>query len=140
MKTEVREARLEDCKSLAERMDEEGRELIRKYWEVEPLSGLIASFRNSVLCRTILIDGQAAGMFGCTNNGQVWLTTAPEIEKAKLRFIRQANDYLAEMKDKCGGKMYALAHMDNTLLLKWLEWAGFEIVGSQGDFKICVCR
>lgn len=140
MDTEVREARLEDCRFLAERLDDEGRSFIRRYWDVEPMSGLVASFEKSVLCWSILIDGQAAGMFGCTDEGLVWLTTAPEIGKAKLRFIRQSGPYIQKMLEKCGGHMYALAHKDNVLLIRWLEWAGFEIVGRQGDFRICVYR
>lgn len=145
MTTEVREARLEDCKFLVERMDDAGRNFIRKHWDVEPLSGLIASFETSALCWSVLVDGQVAGMFGCTrpdgeSGGQAWLTTAPDIDRARLRFIRQSGPYIQKMLDECGGSLFALAHRDNARLLAWLKWSGFEPVARQGEFEICVCR
>lgn len=140
MKTEVIEAKEEHCGLLAAAMDDAGRDFIRRYWDVEPKSGLIGAFRDSALCWSILVDGEIVGMFGCTNEGQAWMTTAPGIERAKLRFIRQSGPYIQKMLDECGGSLYALAHHGNILLLKWLEWAGFEIVGRQGDFELCVCH
>jgi len=138
MKTEVIPARSEHCPMLAANMDEDGREFIRKYYEVEAEQGLSDALAASTLCWTILIDGEAAGMFGCTERGQVWLTTAPAIERAKLRFIRQSRSYLAQMLGQCGGSLYATVHKGNKLLMGWLMWSGFEIKGEVGDFWLCV--
>lgn len=137
MKTEVIPARAEHCALLAANMDEDGREFIRKYWNVEAEQGLRDSLAASTLCWTILIDGQAAGMFGCTEDGKVWLTTAPAIERVKLRFIRQSKTYLNQMAERCGGYLHAVAHKGNKLLMGWLMWSGFEIKGETGDFWLC---
>lgn len=139
MRTEVVEARTAHCKMLARAMDEEGREFIRRHWGIEPLDGLLEALDNSPLCWSIFVDGRIAGMFGCNEDGQAWLTTAPDIERAKLRFIRQSRPYVEKMKERYGS-LFSYAHKDNAPLLAWLEWAGFERVSRMGEFEICVCR
>ncbi len=71
--------------------------------------------------------------------GQVWLTTAPAIDRAKLRFIRQSRPYIEQMGERLGG-VYACAHRDNTPLIHWLRWCGFECAGTEGVFEIWVYR
>ena len=138
MKTEVITAKLQHCAELAANLDEAGRDLIINNWDIDPEDGITDSFKASPLCWTILVDNKVAGMFGCTDDGNAWLTTAPEIEKVKLRFIRQSRPYIKQMAEYCGGGLVSYAHKDNQLLLRWLEWSGFDIVGDMGGFKICV--
>ena len=144
MRTEVIEARPEHCAALAAALDAaEGYpwngDFIRKHWGVEPEQGLLSSLEGSPLCWSILIDGQIAGMFGCMEDGQVWLTTAPAIDRAKLRFIRQSRPYIEKMAARLGS-VYGCAHKDNAPLLQWLKWCGFENVAEQGAFEIWVYR
>ena len=140
MKTEVIKTELKHCAELAANLDEAGRNLIIDNWDIEPEDGITESFDMSPLCWTVLIDGKVAGMFGCTDDGNAWLTTAPAIEKAKLRFIRQSQKYIRQMAEYCGGGLVSYAYKDNELLIKWLKWSGFEIVGDMGAFRICVYR
>ena len=144
MKTDVIPAREEHCRVLAAALDGAdgypwNGDFIREHWGVEPEAGLLASLKGSPLCWSILIDGQIAGMFGCMEDGQVWLTTAPAIDRAKLRFIRQSRPYIEQMAERLGS-VYGCAHRDNVPLLRWLEWCGFECAGTEGEFEIWVYR
>ena len=137
----VVEAERAHCRLLAEAMDEAGREMIRRYWGVEPAEGLERSFEASSLCWTILVDGRVAGMFGCSGDeggtGYAWLTTAPDIEKVRLRFIRRSRGYIERMLQR-HGTLVSYAHVENRPLLAWLQWSGFRVEGREGDFLKCV--
>lgn len=139
----VVEACAAHCALLAEAMDEEGRELIRSGWGVEPQEGLLQAFRCSALCWTILVDGTPAGMFGCAGDeegtGHAWLTTAPAIAKVRLRFIRQSRAYIEKMMERHGALM-SYAHEKNKPLLAWLQWVGFRVLHKEGEFLRCVYR
>ena len=137
----VVEAERAHCRLLAEALDDEGRNLIRKYWGVEPAEGLERSFEASSLCWTILVDGRTAGMFGCSGGedgtGYAWMTTAPDIEKVRLRFIRRSRQYIDRMLQRHGA-LVSWAHAENRPLLAWLQWSGFRVEGREGDFLKCV--
>lgn len=143
MTTDVVGALPRHCRALVEAMDEAGKDLIRQGWDVEPLEGLMSAFIASSLCWTIKIDGEVAGMFGCAGEpggvGYPWLTTAPAIEKARLRFIRQSGRYIDEMRTRFTTLM-SWCHKDNAPLLAWLKWSGFEVEGRTGEFLKCVYR
>ena len=143
MTSEVAAALPRDCRALAEAMDEAGKDLIRRGWGVEPLKGLMEAYRTSALCWTIRIDGEVAGMFGCAGEtggvGYPWLTTAPALSKARLRFVRQSGRYIDEMRRR-HTSLISFAHQDNKALIGWLKWSGFEIEGRKGEFMICVYR
>ena len=138
---QVVEAERVHCRLLAETLDEAEREMIRKCWGIEPAEGLDRSFEASSLCWTILIDGRVAGMFGCSGGeggtGCAWLTTAPDIEKVRLRFIRQSRGYIDRMLQR-HGTLVSYAHVENRPLLAWLQWSGFRVEGREGDFLKCV--
>ena len=136
----VLSSKIEHCALLAEAMDGSARELIRKGWGVEPREGLEAAFRASPLCWTIIEEeGQVLGMFGCADGadcGCPWLTTAPGIEKYRLRFIRQSRSYIAQMLDR-HKTLISWAHHENKALLAWLKWGGFRIEEG-GEVMKCV--
>ena len=137
----VVEAERAHCRLLASAMDEAGGEMIRRYWGVEPAEGLERSFEASSLCWTILVDGRTAGMFGCSGGeggtGCAWMTTAPDIEKVRLRFIRQSRGYIDRMLQR-HGTLISWAHVENRPLLAWLQWSGFRVEEREGDFLKCV--
>ena len=144
VQVEVVAAKEAHCWELAQNMDEEGRELIRKGWDVDPYQGLLAAYRTSSLCWTALVDGEVAAMFGCAgefgDSGYPWLTTAPPIDKVKLRFIRQSKRYIDLMR-KTHSDLEAYVHEDNKPLIGWLKWAGFDVgAGRRGEFLRCVYR
>ena len=138
---QVVEAERTHCRLLADAMDEAGREMIRKYWGIEPVEGLEQAYARSPLCWTILVEGKPAGMFGCSGDeggtGYAWLTTAPDIEKVRLRFIRQSRGYIDRMLQR-HGTLVSYAHVENRPLLAWLQWSGFRVEGREGDFLKCV--
>ena len=137
----VVEAERAHCRLLAEAMDEAGRAMIRRYWGIEPAEGLERSFEASSLCWTILVDGRVAGMFGCSGGeggtGCAWMTTAPDIEKVRLRFIRRSRQYIDRMLQR-HGTLISWAHVENRPLLAWLQWSGFRVEEREGDFLKCV--
>lgn len=137
----VVEAERAHCRLLASAMDEAGREMIRKYWGIEPAEGLERSFEASSLCWTILVEGKPAGMFGCSGDeggtGYAWLTTAPDVAKVRLRFIRRSRQYIDRMLQR-HGVLASWAHEENKSLLAWLQWSGFHVEGKEGDFLKCV--
>ena len=141
IESRVIEAERVHCRLLAEALDEAGGEMIRKYWGIEPAEGLERSFEASSLCWTILVDGRVAGMFGCSGGeggtGYAWMTTAPGIEKVRLRFIRQSRGYIDRMLQR-HGTLVSWAHVENRPLLAWLQWSGFRVEGREGDFLKCV--
>lgn len=141
VETIVVEAERAHCRLLAEALDDEGRNLIRKYWGVEPTEGLERSFEVSSLCWTILVDGRTAGMFGCSGGedgtGYAWMTTAPDIEKVRLRFIRRSRQYIDRMLQRHGA-LVSWAHAENRPLLAWLQWSGFRVEEKDGVFLKCV--
>ena len=137
----VVEAERAHCRLLAEALDDEGRNLIRQYWGIEPAEGLERSFEVSSLCWTILVDGRTAGMFGCSGGedgtGYAWMTTAPDVAKVRLRFIRRSRQYIDRMLQR-HGVLASWAHEENKSLLAWLQWSGFHVEGKEGDFLKCV--
>lgn len=144
VKAEVVDARIEHCSELAQNMDEDGRELIRRGWDVEPEQGLVAAYRTSSMCWTVMVDGKVAGMFGCAGEfgeiGFPWLTTAPDIEKVKLRFIRHSRRYVDLMR-RTHHSLEGYVHEDNKPLIGWLKWVGFDVgAGRRGEFLRCVYR
>lgn len=142
---EVVKAKPEHCELLAETMDDAGKELIRAGWGVEALEGLerACAACPSHLLWTILLGGKVVGMFGCADSetepevGYPWLTTAPGIEKIKLRFIRRSRGYVEKMFARHDVLM-SYAHRDNKPLLGWLRWCGFRVEETEGEFFKCV--
>ena len=80
-------------------------------------------------------------MFGCSGGeggtGYAWMTTAPGIEKVRLRFIRQSRGYIDRMLQRHGA-LVSWAHVENRPLLAWLQWSGFRVEEREGDFLKCV--
>ena len=144
---EVVKAKPEHCGLLADAMDEAGKELIRAGWGLDAREGLERACEACPphLLWTILLDGRVVGMFGCADSaaepevGYPWLTTAPGIEKIKLRFIRRSRGYVEKMFARHDVLM-SYAHRDNKPLLGWLRWCGFECTEAEGGFLRCVCR
>lgn len=140
MKTEVIEAKVEHAAKLVKNMTEEERAFIRKFWDTDATVGLEEAVCTSVLCWTVLIDGETAAMFGVTKSGCTWLTTSPLIDKAKYRFVKYSRAYIKEMQ-RVFTVMRAYAHRDNTKLINWLEnWAGFKCEGVMGEFIFFTLR
>lgn len=139
MTTEVRIALERDCFLLVANMSREEKAFIRRHWGVTPMKGLKQSLASSPQCWSIFVDEDIAGMFGCTEEGVVWLSTAPTLWKARIRFIRQSRKYINQML-KRHERLVGFVHEENRLLLQWLKWCGFEEQEPLGVFRVCVLR
>lgn len=127
--SKVIEARVEHCRLLASTLDAPAGNFIRTGWGVEPLEGIAKAFRCSSLCWSVSIDERIAAMFGCAAGslpgiGAPWLVTAPEIERVKLRFIRQSRGYARIMLEQFP-VLTAHVYRGNKPLIGWMRWMGF---------------
>jgi hypothetical protein len=69
---------------------------------ISPRRALWRSWRNSVLASTMVVDGEIAavgGVGGCPLGrvGELWLLTAPPIERAKIAFLAEARSAVRVM-------------------------------------------
>ncbi len=147
--TDVVRARSEHCRLLAEALDEPAADFIRLGWDVEPMEGLLKAYGASTLCWSAFLDGRIVAMFGCAHGfmpgvGAPWLVTAPEIERVKLRFIRQSRPYVREMLGRYP-ILSAYVYRGNKPLIGWMRWMGFEFMDisemfTRGELRAWDCR
>lgn len=109
--------------------------------EVEGISGatakaaLLWSYRYSSLCRTILVEGEVAGVFGVCDTvvdevGSPWLVTTPKILKISRRFLRESRTHLAHLRSVGNyKKLRNVADKRNAVHIRWLEWLGAKFYG-----------
>ncbi len=92
---------------------------------------LVALWKNSVYRRVALIDGKVAAAWGCSSHllvseGEPWLFTTPVVERAPIRFLRQARREVAEMLRGHQSLVSSVAS-DYTKAIKFLELLGFSV-------------
>ena len=76
--------------------------------------------------------------------GSPWLVTAPEIERVKLRFIRQSRGYVREMLERYP-ILSAYVYRGNRPLIGWMRWMEFELsdvneMFARGELRAWDCR
>jgi len=141
LESEVRASVPEDVPELAGVISPEAANFLRVGWDVEPEAGIASAFKLSgALCWTARVDGEMAAMFGCApgglwGTGCPWLVTAPALERAKIRFIRQSRPYIALMLDTYP-LLRAYVYRGNRPLIAWMKWAGFVFA----DVSDMFCR
>lgn len=69
---------------------------------IDPRFGLRASFRDGMLRKTYIVDGEIAAMSGLCGSllgdiGQPYLMTTPAVERVPVTFLKLAKQGLAEM-------------------------------------------
>lgn len=70
---------------------------------ITPSRALWRSFRRSIMCKTVFVDGEIAAIFGISGEilgeiGRPWLLTSPAAEKVSpLRFVRIYQKEVEEM-------------------------------------------
>jgi hypothetical protein len=122
---------------MADAMTEGDKELLRVGWGVgNPEQGLLLALRISPLCWSAFLenedemDGEIVAVFGCADGeepglGVPWLVTGRGIERVKLRFVRQSLNYAAKIFERYE-VLVCHAHKENTALVGWIRWLGFE--------------
>jgi hypothetical protein len=100
----IREAEIADVYRLARNL-RDGDRLECASYGVTPIVGLRKSFKNAVLRRTALINGEIAAMWGIgvigsalSDTGYPWLMTAPAIERLPVSFLREAQREVGRMR------------------------------------------
>lgn len=67
-----------------------------------PKAALWRSYRGSIMCKTVMVDGEIGAMWGLGGEligdiGMPWLVTSPAIERVPVFFVRQSQRELAAM-------------------------------------------
>lgn len=141
MRAEVYPSIESDCAELLARATEADRADMVRGWGVPMEEGLRLSFEASAPDErwTIAKDGEVAGMFGCTPEGNVWLMRTGAFDALALRFIRRSKPYIDAMVER-HGEIRGFASVEHDRLMRWLAWAGFEITDLGNGYFMCVKR
>jgi hypothetical protein len=159
LRTEVRPATEEDCRSVVDLMTEEQKDVIRRGWGCDPLEGVLASWRLSgTEAYAGLVGGVPAVVFGVravglssmnegdfegNGEGLLWLESNPLLDRAKIRFIRETPGYFQYWMLEFYDRLSAYASWDNGALTRWLQFMGFSftfVVGSREFYKATLTR
>ncbi|CAK7067810.1 MAG: hypothetical protein DELT_01728 [Desulfovibrio sp.] len=108
----------------------------REIWASDrqtPEEALTRSFALSVMCRTCVINGSPAFMWGVTRRGSIlsdtgvpWLLGTNAITAVRRAFIKQSRAYV-EMMQQPFARLENIVHSENALSIRWLAWCGFTI-------------
>ncbi len=126
----IRDAEIADVYALARNL-RDGDRLEVASLGVTPAMGLRKSFRNAVVRRTAIIDGEIAAMWGVGgsavgNTGYPWLMTAPAVERIPVLFLRVARSELGRMRRRFH-RLEGLVAAEYTMACRFLEVLGFML-------------
>lgn len=105
----------------------------------DPFWALVESWDQSTLAFLILDDtGLPIGAFGVAPHaamkvGIAWLIGTPGIEAAALSVARQTKQFVQELQD-IYPVLWANVDARNDLSIRWLEWAGFNMIDADPAF------
>ena len=105
----------------------------------EPRSALRLSYRNAILRRTAIVDGEIAAMWGLggsmlDDTGYPWLITAPAIERIPISFLREGRREVARML-RLRRVLIGEVAAAYTQACRFLEVLGFELGEPRPMFK-----
>jgi hypothetical protein len=124
----IREARWSDCGALA-RKAQNGRWLAYKAAGIDVRAKLRALWGASIIRKTWLVDGAISAMGGVTGSilsptGGIWLLLAPEAERRRFAFLREAAAQLKEAaRDK--RELRITVAFGDVKSKRFAEWMGF---------------
>ena len=141
MRAEVYPSIESDCAELLARATEADRADMVRGWGVPMEEGLRLSFEASAPDErwTIAKDGEVAGMFGCTPEGNVWLMRTGAFDALALRFIRRSKPYIDAMVER-HGEIRGFASVEHGKLVRLLALGVFEITDLGNGYFMCVKR
>ena len=99
----------------------------------EPVEAVEISLGQSHEAWVAEEDGQVIAAWGYTAMGmfaeaEVWLLTAPEVERHRKLFLRMNTDFLAYVLEHHGSAMCHV-HAEYRKAVNWLAWLGFQPAG-----------
>ena len=135
--THARPTQPEDITFLAPRLRKEDRDGLWAMNQCTPEKGLRDGFELSDECWTIEHEGLVIGMFGVAplpeaGVGAVWLLASDELPKVRWEFLKKTRPWVAHFLTKYE-TLTNMVDSRNTVHLKWIKWAGFEITGQVPD-------
>ena len=100
---------------------------------LEPVEAVEISVGNSHEAWVAVEDGVVIAAWGYTALGlfseaEVWLLTAPEVERHRKLFLKLNHDFLAGVLEHHGAAVCHV-HADYTKAVRWLAWLGFQQTG-----------
>lgn len=133
---EIVPAEVEHVYALAERLRPRDEKEIRDCG-IKPRRALYRAFRNSVMCKTALIDGEVAAMWGLcvglrpgvsplSDLGVPWLHTAAAVERIPVSFVKVARAELALMRAN-RRRLESFVAADYGQAIKLLRVLGFTV-------------
>lgn len=147
MSTLVRDASLEDVKSLSERLRAEDILEISTISQMVPYEALEMSFNTAVYCKVAVYEGRPSIIWGvCPSDavdvGVIWMMATPDIKNISIEFLRNSASYVDEMFNAGPFTMlFNYADVRNAVHVKWLQWIGAEFsalrpLGSGGELFV----
>lgn len=135
----VREATLEDCLSVGDRLREEDLAEIRAYAGLGGVEGLLHCFIHSEVTLVVVINGSPETLFGVGPSksdakvGIIWLLSTPKLFDISKPFIRHCRSYLDALSEPYELVMnYVDAR--NESHIRWLRWCGFRFIHLHEQF------
>ena len=130
MTIEIRNTYPYDLREMAEAMTADSKDVAERLG-FTPLKALWKSYRNSLYCKTGLIDGKIAAIWGISGTmlaetGRPWLILSPEVNKNPIRvsfiYRKELNNML-----KLFPVLEEWCPADNEPSIRMLELMGFKI-------------
>ena len=125
----VRKAQYSDIDTIACAMREADKQEIWDSHHVTPKEALVQSYRESVICLTITLEGRPIGMFGVSPHtlvgysGTVWLLGTEAICHINKKLLRRSREFVKIM-------LSYYPHLENFVSIKnessvrWLKFCG----------------
>lgn len=130
MTIEIRNTYPYDLREMAEAMTADSKDVANNLG-FTPLKALWNSYRNSLYCKTGLIDGKIAAIWGLSGTmlsetAQPWLILSPEVKRSPLRvafiYRKELNNML-----KLFPVLEEWCPADNEPSIRMLELMGFRV-------------
>lgn len=104
---------------------------------VRPRNAIWYSYRHSLIRKAAFIDGELAALWGIVGVplgavGNLWLLTAPPIERAKFTFVREAQREVAEALE-IFPQLFGVVSQRYSAAVKFLTLLGFTIHPASGS-------
>lgn len=98
--------------------------------KLSPTKAIWRCFRHSLYCKTVLVDGELAAMWGVGGTilgvGEVWLMTTKVIETIPFTFIREARKEVAYM-NSLFPSLIGITSCDYKSAIKFVQLLGFKM-------------
>lgn len=143
VKAFIREATAEDAVEVALNIRAADRDELWASGRNIPISCLIRAHKLSTGCKSLVIDGKVACIFGVAplsmlgSIGSPWMIGTDLIEKHPKTFLRKCQNSVLAMTESYGT---LLNYVDarNVMAIKWLSWLGFHVQQAvpYGPFKM----